>query len=106
MKRNPDILYNAEALMHLAEFLHNALLWRGRTPFNVPPHKKNTNIDKRFEKIMERMRKSVDYRAKSAQKLLKCKITSMTLPYGTGAVCINMSAAPKKREKNRITQKQ
>lgn len=106
MKRNSDFVYNAEALMLLAEFLHNALSWRERMPFDAPLHKKPTN--KRFEEAMKRLRKSIDYRAKSAENLLLCKITSMALPRGSKAVCINLSASPRKKvnSKKSINKKQ
>lgn len=102
MKRNSNFLYNAEALMLLAEFLHNALLWRGHGPTIALAHEKPQNIDKHFEKAMERLRKSIDYRARSADRLLRYKITSMSLPRASKAVCINISASPKKSKKKKV----
>ena len=98
MKRNSDFAHNAEALMLLAEFLHNALLWRGREHSDATTHKK-AKSSRGFEEAMERLRKSVDYRAKGAENILRCKITSMALPRGREAVCINISASPKKVKK-------
>lgn len=102
MKRNSNFLYNAEALMLLAEFLHNALLWRGHGPTVALAHEKPRNIDKRFEKAMERLRKSIDCSAKSADRLLRCKISSIALPRGNETVCINISASPKKSKKKKV----
>jgi hypothetical protein len=51
---------------------------------------------------MERLRKSIDYRARSADRLLRYKITSMALPRASKAVCINISASPKKSKKKKV----
>ncbi len=101
MKKNlQDFFYNAEALILLAEILHKVLASRGRWRAIESCHKKNTNIDKRFEEIFKRLHKSIDYRADKADKMLKCKITSMALPEND-TTCINISNLQPKKLKTK-----
>lgn len=94
--------------MLLADILHQVLSSRGRWQPSETFREKNANIDKRFEEKLKRLCWGVDYRADKADKVLRCKITSMALPPGNDTVCINISPSrPKKtKNKNRIIKKQ
>ncbi len=88
-------LYNAEALIHLADILHKVLSLRGRWQACGDENEKDRNIDKEFEKRLSRLHKSIDYRAKRAEKLLKCKITD-TQPNVNNTMYINICRPHKK----------
>ena len=96
MKKNlHDFFYNTEALILLAEYLHNVLSSRQRKEARMTSNIK-ANIDKRFEETLKRLRKSIDHKAKSAHSLLRCKITSMTSPDRVDTVYIGISPSRKK----------
>lgn len=100
MKNNfRTYLSNAGTLMILANFLHNVLLSRGRWDRCNVSQKKKRNIDKKFEEAFKRLCQSVDFRAKTADKVLKCKIASGALINGGDGVCINILTS--RRDKNK-----
>ena len=95
MKNN--VQYNGEALMLLADFLHNILLSRERFQSMKNAHEKSKKIDKSFDDAFKRLCRSVDFGAKQADKLLKCRITRIATPYGSEKVFINIQ--PSRRRK-------
>ena len=72
--------------MLLADILHNVLLSRGKWQVRNISHVESRRIDKR-----------VDYCAERADKVLRCRITSVGLPNGNDGVCINI--LPSRRSK-------
>ena len=83
--------------MLLADILHNVLLSHGKWQVRNISHVESRRIDKRFEDAFKRLCKSVDYCAKRADKVLRCRITSVGLPNGNDGVCINI--LPSRRSK-------
>ncbi len=101
------LFYNAEALMLLAEYLHKVLL-RSHLWEPKKVHKKHAKCDKRFEEVFTRLQKIIDYKADSADALLRCKIKEITRPQVSDTVCIRISPAHTKSviKKNCITKKE
>lgn len=92
-------------MMILAKFLHNVLLSRGRWDRCNVSQKKKENIDKQFEEAFKRLCRSVDFRAKTADRLLKCKITSGALINGGDGVCINILSSRGDKNKKSYNKK-
>ena len=95
MKNN--VQYNGEALMLLADFLHNILLSRERLLSMRNAHKKSKKIDKSLDDAFKRLFRSVDFDARQADRLLKCRITRIATPDGNEKVFINIQ--PSRRRK-------
>ena len=102
MRKNLHHLFNnAEALMLLAEFLHKVLLRRNPWQTNKAMRKEYAKCDKRFEQTFKRLQKIIDYRADSADTLLRCKIKNIVQPHIGETVCIGISSAPRKSVNNK-----
>ena len=86
-----NLFYNAEALMLLAEFLHKVLVRGYRWQPNKAMRKEHAKCDKRFEETFKRLQKIIDYRAGSADTLLRCKIKNIAQPHISETMCIRIS---------------
>ena len=101
MKKNfQNFLCNAEALMLLADILHNVLFLRARRNICKP---ENTTVCKWFDDMFKRLCNSVDCRAVVADRELRCKIRSK----GSDGVYINIlpSSFQKYKNKKRVIKK-
>ena len=96
-----NFLLKAEPLMLLADVLHNVLLSKGKLQNNKISHAGCTNINKRFDDAFNRLCRCVDFRAKKADKVLKCKIASIIAPDGDKVVYINILPMHKKSKKEK-----
>ena len=85
-----DVQYHGEAMMLLADFLHNVLFSRERWQSLNKTHDDSRCLDKRLKAVFKRLLKNVDFCAKKADKLLKCKITRIAMPNGNAIMSINM----------------
>lgn len=100
MKKNlQKFLSDVEPLMLLADFLHSVLLSRGRWLPGRVADKMEKSVDKRFDDTFRRLWRSVDYSAKSADRLLRCKVARVALPNGDG-VCISIVPVHQRYVKN------
>ncbi len=99
MKRK--FLCNGEALMLLADILHNVLLSRGRCRKSEFSDEKCEKNDKRFESAFKRLCRGVDFRAKNADRVLRCKIATVALPDGSNRVWVNIVPPASKKSKKR-----
>ena len=96
-----NFLWNAEPLMLLADVLHNVLLFQGKLHNNKKSHASSINIDKRLDDVFNRLCQCVDFRAKKADKVLKCKIASVIAPDGNNMVYVNVLPLHKKSKKQK-----
>ena len=94
-------LSNAEPLMLLADVLHNVLLSQGQLQNYKISHANCKNIDKRLDDVFNRLCQCVDFRAKKADKALKCKITGVVTPDRDKMVYINILPMHKKVKKQK-----
>ena len=92
--------------MMLADILHNVLLSRGQWQVRNNSHIESKNTDKRLDDAFRRLCKSVDYCAERADKVLRCRITSVALPNGNDGVCISILPSHRSKNKSRKIKKQ
>lgn len=90
---------NAQALMLLANFLHNVLSFKQCRNVFKPMSNEIVNTNKEFEKVMRRLQKTIDFRADKADKILRCSVTRISVPGKKDAVFVNI--LPSNKENNK-----